>query len=582
MKLTWEQTGIDLKKKSGGQLKTKCPKCSAERKHKSDTCLSVNIDTRTWFCHNCGFKGTLNIAEKKEYVMPLCNLTSLSKETISWFEKRGIKESTLQYFKITESEEWMPEGTFQNKKIEAGKRKTINFNYYRDGALVNIKYRDAKKSFRLVKDAELIFYNIDAIKAKSECLICEGEIDCMTIYQEGYYYAISVPNGASKSNSAQLTYLDNNWELFEGMEKIYIATDNDEAGIFLQNELIRRLGADRCYIVTFGDCKDANEFLEKNGTGKLIECIKSAQPVPIKGIWTVDGFKEKIFNLYKNGREKPNQVKLGDFDRLLSFRQGDFTVVSGIPSHGKSNFTLWLMILLSARYGWKWVVFAPENMPEEEMFSMISSMFIGQSFDSEIPNYKMAPVDVEIAYEFVKEHFYFFKFSEADTSVTGICDTIKECVKKYGVNGAIVDPWNCVEHLVPNGQNETQYINESLAKFTTVIKTSGIHVFLVAHPTKLKKDNETGAYEIPNLYSISGSAHWYNKADNGIIVYRNKDNSVDVHIQKVRWKFVGECGTVRFNYDFFTGRYSEQGKDFLLPYRFWNEWKRINTEPVPF
>lgn len=581
MKLTWQQTGIDLKSKSSGQLKTKCPKCSEQRKHKSDTCLSVNIDTQTWFCHNCGWKGTLNVAEKKTYVVPQCNITSLSKETILWFSKRGISESTLQYFKITESEEWMPEGTFQDKKIEAGKRKTINFNYYRDNELVNIKYRDAKKSFRLVKDAELIFYNLDSIKGKSECLICEGEIDCMTFYQEGYYSAISVPNGASKSNSAQLTYLDNNWELFEAMEKIYIATDNDEAGIYLRNELIRRLGADRCYVVSFNECKDANEFLEKNGPGKLIDCIKSSEPVPIKGIWTVEGFKDKIFSLYKDGREKPTQVKLGDFDKLLSFRKGDLTVVTGIPSHGKSNFVIWLMVLLSSRYGWKWVIFAPENMPEEEMFSMISSMFIGQSFDSEISTYKMAPVDVENAYEFVKQHFYFFKFSEADTSVTGICDTIKECVKKYGINGAIVDPWNCVEHLVPNGQNETQYINESLSKFTTIIKTYGIHLFLVAHPTKLKKD-DSGVYEVPNLYSISGSAHWYNKADNGVIVYRNKDNSVDIHVQKIRWKFVGEVGTTRFNYDYHTGRYAEVGKEFLLPYRFWNEWKRLNDEPTPF
>lgn len=581
MKLTWQQTGIDLKSKSSGQLKAKCPKCSEQRKNKSDTCLSVNIDTQTWFCHNCGWKGTLNVAEKKTYVVPQCNITSLSKETILWFSKRGISESTLQYFKITESEEWMPEGTFQDKKIEAGKRKTINFNYYRDNELVNIKYRDAKKSFRLVKDAELIFYNLDSIKGKSECLICEGEIDCMTFYQEGYYSAISVPNGASKSNSAQLTYLDNNWELFEAMEKIYIATDNDEAGIYLRNELIRRLGADRCYVVSFNECKDANEFLEKNGPGKLIDCIKSSEPVPIKGIWTVEGFKDKIFSLYKDGREKPTQVKLGDFDKLLSFRKGDLTVVTGIPSHGKSNFVIWLMVLLSSKYGWKWVIFAPENMPEEEMFSMISSMFIGQSFDSEISTYKMAPIDVENAYEFVKQHFYFFKFSEADTSVTGICDTIKECVKKYGINGAIVDPWNCVEHLVPNGQNETQYINESLSKFTTIIKTYGIHLFLVAHPTKLKKD-DSGVYEVPNLYSISGSAHWYNKADNGVIVYRNKDNSVDIHVQKIRWKFVGEVGTTRFNYDYHTGRYAEAGKEFLLPYRFWNEWKRLNDEPTPF
>lgn len=578
MKLTFDKYGIDVKGKTSGQTKTKCPQCIESRKNKSDTPLSVDIDRGIWNCHNCGWTGTLHVFDKKEYTKPKQNLTNLSEATKAWFAKRKIQETTLQYFKITESEEWMPKTHFNNKEVPDGKRKTINFNYFRNNELVNIKYRDATKCFRLVKDAELIFYNIDSIKGKNECLICEGEIDAMAIYQSGYFYALSVPNGASKSATAKLDYLDNSWEEFEDKEKIYIATDNDEAGGYLRKELIRRLGANRCYIVNFDDCKDANDFLIKYGEEKLHEQIKKAEPVPVKGIWRAESFKDKAIHLFKYGREKPLKLGMGfeKFDNCMSFRKGDFTVVSGIPSHGKSSAILWLMVILSSRYGWKWVIFAPENMPEEELFALLAAMFIGKSFHTENDFYKMSDSDFEIAFKFINEHFLFFKFDEADTTVEGICETIKESVKKYGVSGALIDPFNKIEHLIPKGQTETQYISEALDKFTTVTKTHGIHLFLIAHPIKLKKDPDTQQYEVPNLYSISGSANWYNKSDNGIIVYRNKDNSVDIHIQKVRWKFVGETGTIKMNYDYSTGRFAEEGKEFGLPYRYWLELKQLS------
>lgn len=574
MKVSWLQLGIEVNGKTSGGLKTKCPKCIADRKHKSDLSLSVDLDKGIYHCHHCGWKGSIFISESKNYNRPKQNLTTLSEKTKKWFFDRGIEENVLQYFKITESVEWMPEGMFDGKMIPAGKRATINFNYFRDGELINVKFRDAKKSFRMVKDAEMIFYNLDAIKGKTECLICEGECDSMAFYSAGYYYALSVPNGAPKGTNINMAYLDNCWQLLEGMEKIYIATDQDEAGSALRLELIRRLGAERCFVVKFEDCKDANDYLKKYGGTRLLEQIRIAEPVPMKGIWKAEAFKEKIFNLWRYGREKPLRLGLGSFDDLLSFRGGDLTVVTGIPSHGKSYFCLWLMVILSAKYGWKWVLFAPENMPEEELFGMIASMFMGEQFDAQVDHYKMKEESVELAYEFVNKHFYFFKFDEADISVDGIVQTFKSCVKKYGVKGGMIDPWNKVEHLIPKGFSETQYINETLSKLTSLCKLCGVHIFFVAHPTKMKKDTQTGEYEVPNLYSISGSAHWYNQCDNGLVVYRNKDNSVSIVVQKVRWKFVGSAGETKMDFHWQTGRYTEPPRDFLLPFRYWLEYMR--------
>ena len=75
-------------------------------------------------------------------------------------------------------EEWMP----QTQK----KENCVCFPYFRDGALVNIKFREARKGFKIVKGAELIFYNLGSVGEKKHCIITEGEIDCMSVYESGF------------------------------------------------------------------------------------------------------------------------------------------------------------------------------------------------------------------------------------------------------------------------------------------------------------------------------------------------------------------------------------------------------------
>ena len=130
--------------------------------------------------------------------------------------------------------------------------------------------------------AELIPYNIDAIADTPECIITEGEMDCLSFIEAGRKDCISVPNGAN----ANLSYLDDFMEgWFDTKETIYIASDSDTKGLVLRDELIRRFGAERCKIVTYGDgCKDANEHLIKYGKESLIRCVTYAKDVDIPGI----------------------------------------------------------------------------------------------------------------------------------------------------------------------------------------------------------------------------------------------------------------------------------------------------------
>jgi twinkle protein len=87
-------------------------------------------------------------------------------------------------------------------------------------------------------------------------------------------------------------------------------------------------------------------------------------------------------------------------------------------------------------------------------------------------------------------------------------------------------------------------------------------VILVAHPKKMQKQGNK--FDVPTLYDISGSAHFYNKADYGLCVYRKGrpedqgggyENQVEIHIQKVKFKHLGECGAVELKYNYNNGRF---------------------------
>ena len=172
-----QDLGIDLRNRSAGQIKTKCPKCSHERKKKNDPCLSVNITDGNFNCHNCQWHGSVRFKQKTEYIIPEINLTDLSDPIIKYFRSREIYEPTLKDFKVTESTRYFSQ--------TQSKQKAINFNYFRDNQLINVKYRDKNKNFAMEKNAELIFYNLDAIKDHKQCFIVEGEIDALSLYEAG-------------------------------------------------------------------------------------------------------------------------------------------------------------------------------------------------------------------------------------------------------------------------------------------------------------------------------------------------------------------------------------------------------------
>lgn len=323
-----------------GQIKTYCPQCHSERRDKRDKSLSVDLDRGIWNCHHCGWTGSLNHKEnyermdykqsdirhktQKAYEKPKPRVTPpLEPRALAWFSNmRGISEQTLVDMKITEGPEWMP---------QAGKEvNTVQFNYFKNGELVNTKFRTGDKKFKFTPKCEILPYNIDNIKGKDSCIITEGEMDTLSFWEIGHHNCISVPAGGANTT---MEWLDDYMEdYFDDKKTIYIASDTDTVGVHLKNELIRRFGAERCKVLDYGaDCKDANEALVKHGGEYLENCLRSAEDVKVDGVFSVKDFEQDLDSLFDHGLQRGVTLGFPNFDELCSFETKRLCVVTGVP-----------------------------------------------------------------------------------------------------------------------------------------------------------------------------------------------------------------------------------------------------------
>lgn len=492
--------------------------------------------------------------QKKAYVKPTPKPYQLSQKAIDYFinHRGGISEKTLKDLKVTTINTWMPKA---KAEVEA-----ICFNYYRDNELVNIKYRAANKDFKLEKDAELVFYNLDAIKGSKEICIVEGEVDVLSLHECGIKKVISVPNGATSGNS-QLEYLENCASIFTGVEQIILMTDNDEVGNSLQQELLKRFGYDRCFRVEYPDgCKDANDILVKFGKDKVREVVMDAKPFPITGILDFEDIEKEVRYFYENGYPDGYDIPIAGISELLQLMLGQFTIVSGYSGSGKSEVVDYIMTELSRKHSWQWGICSFENQPSSFHVTKLMEKAVGKSFAKR--KNKDAQIQDEgylYGVDFVRNHFHFMNIDKITVTIDGILEKAKELVIAYGIKGLLIDPYNYIEDKQEKGQSETQYISLLLTKIKAFAAAHQVHVILVAHPAKPPASEKL---PVPKLRDISGSGHFWNKADNGIIVYRDYELlKTDVYIQKVRYSWLGRLGSASFTFNTETRQYEsiEQG-----------------------
>ena len=571
----------DITATKHGENNMPCPECSTNRRKKNTKCFSYNAEKEVGYCSHCEARFVKHVPfENKQYLKPEYvweNFTKLSDKAVKWFEGRGISQRTLLSKQIGQKMEWMP----QTEKEES----CIVFPYFKDGILVNTKFRDGKKNFKLFSGAELIWWNYDALKNFEEIIIVEGEIDALSFIQAGFENVVSVPNGAS---TGKMEYFDSSFDDLNKIKTFILATDNDLKGIELKNDFLRRLGIEKCKTVNLKQFKDVNELLMSDGAESVQNLIKTAKDVKLSDIYTVSDFQNEIDAYFENGLPQGLEIGLPELAKTVSWQTGRFGVVTGAPSSGKSEWVDFVYSKLNTIYGWKLGYYSPESMPLPLHFSRVFQKFVGKRYEKGQIN----EAEKETGEERINDNV-FWVAPDDDFSVDEILARFEYLVKAKGCKAFVIDPFNRIEQGQNHSDNERLFIKKTLVKMISFAKKTDSLLLLIAHPTKLQKDKTTGHFPMPTMYDISGSADFWNMVDYGIAVRREQDDGKylsygQVSIAKTKINYtMGETGIWNFRYNINNGRYSEDYLDertIIFDNSNWitkEEFKPVIEKPLP-
>lgn len=502
-----------------GAKESDCPLCSEGRsnKNKNTKCASLDWNRGIGTCHHCNNTFQLHTFTKKgkAYDKPTRNDSKeLDAKVIEWFrDVRGISEATLKAAKVTTNGRW------------------IEFNFYKYGELVNRKSRNAQKQFKLEKNCEISWYNHDVLFHHDSIIVVEGEIDALSYIEAGHPNVVSVPNGATNFG-----FLDDSIDAFESISKVYLSIDDDEAGEKLKNELIRRLGAEKCYIVALPGSKDANEFLLGHTTEGLSACMLAAEQVPLENVNTLSDISEELEEFFFEGAKPGYQIGLSAFDDVFSTYTGQFVVITGIPGHGKSDFIDMMTMGYQKKYGWKTAYASPENKPDYIHASKIFRKYWdGHPKKEDVRNDKWNTI-----HQTIDENFYFI--DQDHFTLEKVLKKASELVKRKGIRCLVIDPYNKVRLAKGNGMSVTEYTMEYLTQIDVWAKTHDCLVIVAAHPVKMQR-KENGEFEEPTFYSIKGGGEWYDMSYHGISIYRNiSENTTKVKVLKCKFQNLGTNG----------------------------------------
>ena len=583
------EQGISLPHYEVGEHRIICPNCSGQRNKKYEKCLSVttNYDAILWFCHHCEWQGgskdngdhitTYSPKLRSEWekgkfpketvlapVVPIVSSDnhSLSDGSLVWLQNRKISQATAETFKLFTKDQ------------------KLCFPYYLDDQLVNVKSRTKDKKFLQEKGATKCLYNIDMLQKHwdnapnyedyvpqrtKSVIFVEGEMDVLALYEAGYKNVISLPDGAPqtakfKSDDKRFQAFEHSKWIFEA-DEVVVATDADENGKALRLEIIHRFGKDICKVVNFPrlddwQCKDANECLIHYDTKILKECIDHAEEFPILGLHGVKEFHNAVQNIYDGNEAKAFSTGFKELDKIYKIMPSTFNLITGIPNHGKSNFLDQILLNLAENQNWNFAVFSPEHSTPNHIRRLLEKR-CRKPFDIGF-NARLSQQELNEGIDFLDQHFRFIENTEEIPNIEFILTKAKLAKRRFGINGLIIDPFNQISPDRDFSKREDEHIRDIIAKCQQFARNHEIVVWMVAHPHKLHR-NDSGVIPPPDLYQVSGSAHWANMADVGLVVHRDfENNTTRIITRKIREQGVyGHIGETFFTFDNNTKVYNE-------------------------
>lgn len=553
-----------------------CPKCSLLEKDSINTTLRVHTGKGLFLCARCGWHGDSKLVPGRGIIPatpfspPWWHGDSSSSALAPMAEALGLSVETLVAVEASISKAWFPSS--DNGPAGWLPAITIPVREETDGAVVDViavaidPSLDPWSHIISTPGGSHVPWGWDDADPTTVIFV-DHPLDRLALLEAGITSTVCLPPQLHPHSA------DNDWSIMTHIEekmghiaRVVLALRNQAAGHVLEEEFARRVGRDRCYRtrwsgleVSNGDPAGAWTVLKEHGAITVLDQVENASPYPVAGVHELTDVEDRLEVLYEFGLSSGVTTRWPSVDTHYTVKPGQMTIVTGIPGHGKSSWLDALFVNIAEAHGWVFGLFSPENQPIERHYASLMEKYVRAPFNKGYRE-RISQSQKNAAKTWLNNHFKVLLPDEEDGnwSIEGVLSLAKILVYRYGIRGLIIDPWNELDHARPSNITETDHISASLTKIRRFARMNGVHVWVVAHPTKLQPSAD-GKYPVPTPYMISGGAHWRNKADNAIAIYRNvgqeDDDICDIHVQKIRFKEIGRVGRVSLRCDNSCGIY---------------------------
>jgi len=411
-------------------------------------------------------------------------------------ETRGIGIETVKAFKI-------------GLQIDKDGGRWLTIPHYEKGRLVNIKSRSlppTEKTFRRVKGCRSILFNSDAIEEHpEEIFITEGEIDALTLIDQGLKNVVGATGGAGS--------FDPSWvDQLQTVKKIYLCYDPDEPGQKGAREVARRLGYDRCFNVVLPDGQDVNDlFRGGGGHAEFSNVVNEARQFDVAGIVSfAEGLKK-----YREETQRLDQatgIRTGwpDIDRIIKtgFMPGELVILSAPPKIGKSTLALQI-ITHNALQNIPSLFFCLEMRP----MKIIQKVVQCHSKSEEIGFAELEKARIDF-----KGKPFYLGYCYQKPTLEGIMETLKAAIRRYGLKLIAFDH---LHFLCRSISNQVQEIGQAVQSFKFLAEELEIPIILIAQPRKIQADSIMTAMDLKDSSSI------FSDCDHLLILHRGRKKGED-------------------------------------------------------
>lgn len=490
---------------------------------------------------------------------------------LEWLESRCISPETASRLGVFTARQ------DRGRVLPDERGNVLAFPFFEHGVVVSEKYRRLpKQGFFQRPGGKRTFWNADVLddpalhEGRAALTITEGEPDGLTAIDCGFPHTVSVPDGAPElpfgehpenlsgavnpvaDAHGKFEFLWNNRERLKKIKRFIIATDADVPGQWLAAELVRRLLPSRCMFVEYPDgCNDLNAVRMRHGPEAVAAVLNNAKPYPVHGLYRLNEFpKLSPIISYRTG--------WAALDTKLRPFLGELMFVLGIPGHGKSALVANLLVNWAEMYGWRSVIFSPEEPTVPLLRDKLRRIRLRSRC------YETIAAAADDADAWINEHVLFIASDPQEANelyLDWIIDRATDAVLRDGVRVMVIDPWNEVEQSRERGESQSEYVGRAIRAINRFRHAYGVICIVLIHPTK--EVGREGKARSPTPYDADGSAHFYNKADHFLIVHRpdKSNNESVIRVAKVKFENTGEEGNVIMRFDRFSSRFLGDGSE---------------------